>query len=122
MRANATRAPARLAGVGHSTIYRWMDSGRLPGRPPWTVAEVKDAAASGSASQRGPREPHGTLTRYRRGCDCTACLVENAAAKHEPPDFHELAPELEGTTTPVEVITNFMDTDEIKSVLEKYAD
>ena len=34
----------------------------------------------------------------------------------------ELAPELEGTTTPVEVITNFMDTDEIKSVLEKYAD
>ena len=30
--------------------------------------------------------------------------------------------ELEGTTTPVEVITNFMDTDEIKSVLEKYAD
>ena len=27
----------------------------------------------------------------------------------------ELAPELEGTTTPVEVITNFMDTDEIKS-------
>ncbi|KAB7120897.1 PTS ascorbate transporter subunit IIB, partial [Bifidobacterium longum] len=28
----------------------------------------------------------------------------------------------EGPTTPVEVITNFMDTDEIKSVLEKYAD
>lgn len=34
----------------------------------------------------------------------------------------ELAPELEGTTTPVEVVTNFMDTDEIKTILEKYSD
>ena len=33
----------------------------------------------------------------------------------------ELAPELEGTTTPVEIISNFMDTDQIKTVLEKYA-
>ncbi|KAE8127412.1 MULTISPECIES: PTS sugar transporter subunit IIB [Bifidobacterium] len=34
----------------------------------------------------------------------------------------ELAPELEGTTTPVEVVNNFMDTDEITTILEKYAD
>jgi PTS system ascorbate-specific IIB component len=34
----------------------------------------------------------------------------------------ELAPELEGTTTPVEVVNNFMDTNEVKSILEKYAD
>ncbi|MCH4209066.1 PTS sugar transporter subunit IIB [Bifidobacterium sp.] len=34
----------------------------------------------------------------------------------------ELAPELEGTTTPVEVVANFMDTDEIKTILEKYSD
>lgn len=34
----------------------------------------------------------------------------------------ELAPELEGTTTPVEIVTNFMDQDEIKTILEKYAD
>lgn len=33
----------------------------------------------------------------------------------------ELAPELEGTTTPVESIVNFMDLDEIKGVLENYA-
>lgn len=34
----------------------------------------------------------------------------------------QLAPELEGTTTPVETVQNFMDTNEIKGILEKYAD
>ncbi|BDR53739.1 PTS ascorbate transporter subunit IIB [Bombiscardovia nodaiensis] len=34
----------------------------------------------------------------------------------------ELAPELEGTTTPVETVTNFMDLDEVKSILQEYAD
>ncbi|KFI68409.1 PTS sugar transporter subunit IIB [Bifidobacterium magnum] len=33
----------------------------------------------------------------------------------------ELAPELEGTTTLVEAISNFMDLEEIKDVLERYA-
>ncbi|NEG69911.1 PTS sugar transporter subunit IIB [Bifidobacterium choloepi] len=32
----------------------------------------------------------------------------------------ELAPELEGTTTPVEVIHNFVDADEVRGVLERY--
>lgn len=34
----------------------------------------------------------------------------------------QLAPELEGVTTPVETVENFMDTEEIKSILQKYAD
>lgn len=34
----------------------------------------------------------------------------------------QLAAELEGTTTPVETVKNFMDKDEIKGILEKYAD
>lgn len=34
----------------------------------------------------------------------------------------QLAPELEGTTTPVETVQNFMDSDEIKAILEKYAE
>lgn len=34
----------------------------------------------------------------------------------------QLAPELEGTTTPVETVQNFMDSDEIKGILEKYAE
>ncbi|KFI45126.1 PTS system, ascorbate-specific IIB component [Bifidobacterium bohemicum] len=33
----------------------------------------------------------------------------------------ELAGQLSGTSTPVEVVSNFMDKDEIRSVLEKYA-
>ncbi|WP_255358935.1 hypothetical protein [Gardnerella sp. 26-12] len=33
----------------------------------------------------------------------------------------QLAPELEGTTTPVETIENFMDVEEVKGVLERYA-
>ncbi|RSX53370.1 PTS ascorbate transporter subunit IIB [Bifidobacterium dolichotidis] len=33
----------------------------------------------------------------------------------------ELAPELEGTSTPVVAITNFMDMDEIKAALEEHA-
>ncbi len=32
----------------------------------------------------------------------------------------QLAPELEGTTTPVETVENFMDLDEITGILEKY--
>jgi ascorbate PTS system EIIB component len=35
---------------------------------------------------------------------------------------NELAPELEGTTTPVETVDNFMDIDEIKRILQGYAD
>ncbi|MCO6559414.1 MAG: PTS sugar transporter subunit IIB [Bifidobacterium sp.] len=34
----------------------------------------------------------------------------------------QLAPELEGTSTPVETVQNFMDADEIKGILEKYQD
>ncbi|MFT8593499.1 MAG: PTS sugar transporter subunit IIB [Bifidobacterium sp.] len=34
----------------------------------------------------------------------------------------QLAPELEGVDVPVETIENFMDSDEVKRVLEKYAD
>lgn len=34
----------------------------------------------------------------------------------------QLAPELEGTTTPVETVQNFMDKDEIRGILEQYAD
>ena len=33
----------------------------------------------------------------------------------------QLAPELEGTTTPVETIENFMAVEEVKGVLERYA-
>ena len=32
----------------------------------------------------------------------------------------QLAPELEGTTTPVETVENFMDLDAITGILEKY--
>lgn len=32
----------------------------------------------------------------------------------------QLAPELEGATTPVETVENFMDLDEITEILEKY--
>ncbi|BDR55323.1 PTS ascorbate transporter subunit IIB [Bombiscardovia apis] len=35
---------------------------------------------------------------------------------------NELASELEGTTTPVETVDNFMDMDEIKNILKEYAD
>ncbi|WEV65966.1 MULTISPECIES: PTS sugar transporter subunit IIB [unclassified Bifidobacterium] len=34
----------------------------------------------------------------------------------------QLAPQLDGVTTPIETVNNFMDTDEIKAILEKYDD
>lgn len=64
---------ARVTGVAAVTIKAWVDSGKLP-TGPWT--EKKLLAASGAQHPRGGRPStsvHGTVSRWRHGCDCDAC-------------------------------------------------
>lgn len=91
----SARDAARLAAVGYTTIRRWIASGRLPGPPPWTAEQVERAAASDSPSQRGPREPHATLGRYRHGCPRTSCRAANTADKHPEQNTAEVARQIE---------------------------
>lgn len=92
----SARQAARLAGVGQRTIRRWIDAGLLAGPPPWTDAQVQQAAAAGGQpTRRGTREPHGTPARYDAGCDCPDCRRANTQEKKPTLPLTQVAVELQ---------------------------
>lgn len=72
-------AAARLLGVTPMTVRRWMSVGLLT-EPPWTRRTLQAAARSAARRREAHRSPaigsaaeHGTVSRWRAGCDCDAC-------------------------------------------------
>lgn len=69
-------AAARAARVTPPTVRAWIAKGWLPEAGPWTAAQVRAAARqSRQRSGRGPVSEHGSVSRYRAGCRCAACVA-----------------------------------------------
>lgn len=61
------REAARLLGSSASRIEGLVRRGRLP-PPPWREVDLRKAGEVGRV-----RSEHGTVSRWRAGCDCDQC-------------------------------------------------
>ena len=79
----SVRQAAAVCNVTPPVVRRWLSLGLIP-EPPWTrqqLHQIRDETDP-QGRRRGPRVPHGTLTRWLEGCDCDRCReAQNDAAR-----------------------------------------
>ena len=82
-RVTSVRQAAAVCNVTPPVVRRWLSLGLIP-EPPWTrqqLHQIRDETDP-QGRRRGPRVPHGTLTRWLEGCDCDGCReAQNDAAR-----------------------------------------
>jgi hypothetical protein len=77
------RQAAAICNVTPPVVRRWLSLGLMSG-PPWTVQQLHQIRdeTDPEGRRRGPRVPHGTLTRWLEGCYCDRCrAAQNDAAR-----------------------------------------
>lgn len=92
------RQAANAIGAAATTVSQWVRTAKL-GPPPWTLTELRQVAAS-MRQTPGLRSEHGTVSRWRAGCDCRRCTkahlaelrTRRARASGNDYDWTKLAP------------------------------
>jgi DNA-binding transcriptional MerR regulator len=112
---SSMRAAARIVGVSAATIRRWVNLGTLP-TGPWTQTQLKRAGQKSASVRRGvTTAEHGTLSRYRAGCECDICTAAHIAETRASLERRRRA---EMNTVEPELLTRLSRGDAYRDVLD----